>query len=97
MIWIRRENCIECSGNFSGGCAGHWVEGNPLQARETIAPPPTIWIPESYKQRLERIATAVLAGIYSSPDGTEAYQDAPNAAVCAARALIAELDKEQPK
>jgi hypothetical protein len=54
--------------------------------------------PETQKQRLERIATAVLAG-YCAQTGNEHMQEAKlaNWAVVQAKALISELDKEEPK
>lgn len=53
---------------------------------------------EYQKQRLERIATAVLAGIAANPEwGHHSYSEDAAHAANAARALIAELDKEEPR
>jgi hypothetical protein len=56
-------------------------------------------IAREYKQRLERIATAVLAGYVSNSDIDVHTADEQWAlwAVRTARALIAELDKEPTK
>lgn len=85
---------MSTSGTVTCHC-GARLALNDVDAHAAACPVAAFWANDSRKQRLERISTAVLAGMMPqvAREGFK-YENAAIVAVAQARALIAELDKE---